>query len=125
MNELPWRRHRPHLHFDNGRPVPSGDPSPERRAQARRVLRPLGRRAEALSKSHKIRVGEIAGDQAIAELFGLHAPHVPEGAVVVPGARAVRAGKGPDWGLSLATPVIVKYRDSRTDTRTELEAWIR
>ena len=30
-----------------------------------------------------------------------------------------------EWGLSLATPVIVKYRDSRTDTRTELEAWIR
>src|SRR5690242_5326459 len=50
---------------------------------------------------------------------------VPEGAVVVPGARAVRGGRGPEWGLSLATPVIVKYRDSRTDTRTELEAWIR
>jgi 2,3,4,5-tetrahydropyridine-2,6-dicarboxylate N-succinyltransferase len=50
---------------------------------------------------------------------------VPEGAVVVPGARAVTAGKGPVWQLSLATPVIVKYRDSRTDTRTELEAWIR
>jgi 2,3,4,5-tetrahydropyridine-2-carboxylate N-succinyltransferase len=50
---------------------------------------------------------------------------VPEGAVVVPGARAVTAGKGPAWGLSLATPVIVKYRDSRTDTRTELEHWIR
>src|SRR5262249_3039808 len=50
---------------------------------------------------------------------------IPEGAVVVPGARAVTAGKGPDWGLALATPVIVKYRDSRTDTRTELEAWIR
>jgi 2,3,4,5-tetrahydropyridine-2-carboxylate N-succinyltransferase len=50
---------------------------------------------------------------------------VPEGAVVVPGARAVTSGKGPEWGLSLATPVIVKYRDSRTDTRTELEAWIR
>jgi 2,3,4,5-tetrahydropyridine-2,6-dicarboxylate N-succinyltransferase len=50
---------------------------------------------------------------------------VPEGAVVVPGARAVTAGKGSDWGLSLATPVIVKYRDSRTDTRTELEKWIR
>jgi 2,3,4,5-tetrahydropyridine-2,6-dicarboxylate N-succinyltransferase len=50
---------------------------------------------------------------------------VPEGAVVVPGARAVTAGKGPAWGLSLATPVIVKYRDSRTDTRTELESWIR
>jgi len=50
---------------------------------------------------------------------------IPEGAVVVPGARAVTGGKGPAWGLSLATPVIVKYRDSRTDTRTELEAWIR
>ena len=50
---------------------------------------------------------------------------VPEGAVVVPGARAVTTGAGKDWGLSLATPVIVKYRDDRTDTRTELEAWIR
>ncbi|WP_396626117.1 2,3,4,5-tetrahydropyridine-2,6-dicarboxylate N-succinyltransferase [Luteitalea sp.] len=50
---------------------------------------------------------------------------IPEGAVVVPGARAVTAGPGVDWKLSLATPVIVKYRDSRTDTRTELERWIR
>jgi 2,3,4,5-tetrahydropyridine-2-carboxylate N-succinyltransferase len=50
---------------------------------------------------------------------------IPEGAVVVPGARAVTSGQGADWGLSLATPVIVKYRDSRTDTRTELERWIR
>jgi len=50
---------------------------------------------------------------------------VPEGAVVVPGARAVTAGKGPEWGLSLATPVIVKYRDEKTDARTELERWIR
>jgi 2,3,4,5-tetrahydropyridine-2,6-dicarboxylate N-succinyltransferase len=50
---------------------------------------------------------------------------VPEGAVVVAGARAVTAGVGREWGLSLATPVIVKYRDSRTDTRTELERWIR
>ena len=50
---------------------------------------------------------------------------VPEGAVVVPGARAVTVGAGKAWGLSLATPVIVKYRDERTDTRTELESWIR
>ena len=50
---------------------------------------------------------------------------VPEGAVVVPGARSVAAAPGPDWGLSLATPVIIKYRDDRTDTRTELEAWLR
>ena len=50
---------------------------------------------------------------------------IPEGAVVVPGARAVTVGAGKDWGLSLATPVIVKYRDERTDARTELERWIR
>jgi 2,3,4,5-tetrahydropyridine-2-carboxylate N-succinyltransferase len=50
---------------------------------------------------------------------------VPAGAVVVPGARAVTTGPGRDWNLSLATPVIVKYRDDKTDTRTELEAWIR
>jgi len=50
---------------------------------------------------------------------------VPEGAVVVPGARAVTVGKGREWGLSLATPVIVKYRDEKTDARTALEAWLR
>ena len=50
---------------------------------------------------------------------------VPRGAVVVPGSRQVTVGKGQDWGVSLYTPVIVKYRDERTDVRTELEAWIR
>jgi 2,3,4,5-tetrahydropyridine-2-carboxylate N-succinyltransferase len=50
---------------------------------------------------------------------------IPPSAVVVPGARAIKSGAGAAWGLSLSTPVIVKYRDSRTDTRTELEAWIR
>ena len=50
---------------------------------------------------------------------------VPEGAVVVPGTRPVTAGKGREWGLAIATPVIVKYRDERTDARTALEQWIR
>jgi 2,3,4,5-tetrahydropyridine-2-carboxylate N-succinyltransferase len=50
---------------------------------------------------------------------------IPENAVVVPGGRAVTVGAGREWGLSLATPVIVKYRDDKTDTRTELERWIR
>jgi 2,3,4,5-tetrahydropyridine-2-carboxylate N-succinyltransferase len=50
---------------------------------------------------------------------------IPEGAVVVPGARQVTVGAGREWGLSLATPVIVKYRDEKTDARTELERWIR
>lgn len=50
---------------------------------------------------------------------------VPEGAVVVPGSRAVTQGMGPNWGLSLSTPVIVKYRDEKTDARTSLEEWVR
>lgn len=50
---------------------------------------------------------------------------VPESAVVVPGARQVSVGAGREWGLSLATPVIVKYRDEKTDARTELEHWVR
>jgi hypothetical protein len=32
---------------------------------------------------------------------------------------------GPQWGLSLSTPVIVKYRDEKTDARTNLEQWVR
>jgi 2,3,4,5-tetrahydropyridine-2-carboxylate N-succinyltransferase len=50
---------------------------------------------------------------------------IPAGAVVVPGTRPVRSGVGRERGISLYAPVIVKYRDDRTDTRTELEAWIR
>lgn len=50
---------------------------------------------------------------------------IPEGAVVVPGSRPVTSGKGREWGLSVATPVIVKYRDQKTDARTALEEWIR
>ena len=50
---------------------------------------------------------------------------VPPGAVVVPGARAVTTGWGKEMGLSLQTPVIVKYRDERTDLSTALESWLR
>jgi 2,3,4,5-tetrahydropyridine-2,6-dicarboxylate N-succinyltransferase len=50
---------------------------------------------------------------------------VPEGAVVVPGSRPVTSGRGREWGISVATPVIVKYRDERTSARTALETWIR
>ena len=50
---------------------------------------------------------------------------VPEGAVVVPGTRPIESGPGKDYGLSVATPIIVKYRDERTDARTALEGWIR
>jgi 2,3,4,5-tetrahydropyridine-2-carboxylate N-succinyltransferase len=50
---------------------------------------------------------------------------VPENAVVVPGSRAVQHGEGKEWNLSLYTPVIVKYRDNKTDQRIELEEWLR
>ncbi len=50
---------------------------------------------------------------------------VPAHAVVVPGSRAVKKGQAAEWNLSLYTPVIVKYRDEKTDQRIELEDWLR
>jgi len=50
---------------------------------------------------------------------------IPAGAVVVPGARAVKGGWGAAQGLALQTPVIVKYRDEKTDLATALEDWLR
>ena len=50
---------------------------------------------------------------------------VPENAVVVPGSRAVMKGKAKEWGISLYAPVIVKYRDEKTDASVELEDWLR
>jgi 2,3,4,5-tetrahydropyridine-2-carboxylate N-succinyltransferase len=50
---------------------------------------------------------------------------IPEDAVVVAGSRAVTRSPGKDWGISLYTPVIVKYRDSKTDTKIQLESLLR
>jgi 2,3,4,5-tetrahydropyridine-2-carboxylate N-succinyltransferase len=50
---------------------------------------------------------------------------IPANAVVVPGSRAVSKGKGQEWGLSLYAPVIVKYRDEKTDLSTALEDLLR
>jgi 2,3,4,5-tetrahydropyridine-2-carboxylate N-succinyltransferase len=50
---------------------------------------------------------------------------IPENAVVVPGSRSVTKGKGQEWGLSLYAPVIVKYRDEKTDLSTTLEDLLR
>jgi 2,3,4,5-tetrahydropyridine-2,6-dicarboxylate N-succinyltransferase len=50
---------------------------------------------------------------------------IPEDAVVVAGSRAITSGPGLDWGLSLYTPVIIKYRDSKTDTKIQLEDLLR
>jgi 2,3,4,5-tetrahydropyridine-2-carboxylate N-succinyltransferase len=50
---------------------------------------------------------------------------VPEGAVVIAGSRAITNGPGKDWGISVYTPIIVKYRDAKTDTRIQLEDLLR
>jgi len=50
---------------------------------------------------------------------------IPENAVVVPGARRVNSKWALEQGISLQTPVIVKYRDERTDAATALESWLR
>ena len=50
---------------------------------------------------------------------------VPEGAVVVQGSRAITKGFGKDSGLSIYCPIIVKYRDEKTDASTRLEDYLR
>lgn len=50
---------------------------------------------------------------------------VPDGAVVVPGSRAITKGKAAEWGLSVYAPVIVKYRDEKTNRGVELEDLLR
>ncbi|MGA8161044.1 MAG: 2,3,4,5-tetrahydropyridine-2,6-dicarboxylate N-succinyltransferase [Acidobacteriaceae bacterium] len=63
--------------------------------------------------------GEVLRAQAEMPLV------IPPGAVVVPGARAVTKGKGEEWKLSVYTPVIVKYRDEKTELSLELEDLLR
>lgn len=50
---------------------------------------------------------------------------IPENAVVVPGSRSIAKGKAAEWGLSVYTPVIVKYRDEKTELSTALEELLR
>lgn len=50
---------------------------------------------------------------------------IPARAIVVPGSRAVTSERGREWGLSLYAPVIVKYRDEKTDRAVQLEDYLR
>jgi 2,3,4,5-tetrahydropyridine-2-carboxylate N-succinyltransferase len=50
---------------------------------------------------------------------------VPAGAVVVPGARAISVGATKDWGLSVYAPIIIKYRDDKTEASVKLEEFLR
>lgn len=63
--------------------------------------------------------GEVLRAQGEAPLM------IPEEAVVVPGSRAVTKGKAKEWGLSVYTPVIVKYRDEKTELSAALEDLLR
>jgi 2,3,4,5-tetrahydropyridine-2-carboxylate N-succinyltransferase len=50
---------------------------------------------------------------------------IPEGAVLVNGAREMKGDFAQEHGLSISTPIIIKYRDERTDARTALESAVR
>ena len=50
---------------------------------------------------------------------------IPSGAVVVQGSRAITKGFGKENNLSIYCPIIVKYRDERTDASTQLEDYLR
>jgi len=51
--------------------------------------------------------------------------HIPPGAVIVPGAREIKGAFAEEHGLSLYTPIIVRYRDAKTDAKTSLEQSLR
>jgi 2,3,4,5-tetrahydropyridine-2-carboxylate N-succinyltransferase len=61
-------------------------------------------------------VHKATGDQPLV---------IPEEAVVIAGSRAITSGPGKEWGLSVYTPVIVKYRDAKTDAKIMLEDLLR
>ena len=69
-------------------------------------------------------VYDVVRDQ-IYRRAGERPLEIPSGAVVVPGARAVPGPAAARWGLSLYTPVIIKYRDEKTDAATLLEEDLR
>jgi 2,3,4,5-tetrahydropyridine-2-carboxylate N-succinyltransferase len=69
-------------------------------------------------------VYDLVKDQVIkADEYGIL--NIPEKAVVVPGTRKITKGRGEEWGLSLNTPVIIKYRDEKTDQGARLEELLR
>ncbi len=67
----------------------------------------------------------VTGEVHSAGVDGAEPLVIPENAVVVAGARAIPQGRGRDWNLSLYTPVIVKYRDAKTDAKVQLEDLLR
>jgi 2,3,4,5-tetrahydropyridine-2-carboxylate N-succinyltransferase len=54
-----------------------------------------------------------------------NALEIPFGAVVVPGTRPLKGAFAEGHGLAITTPLIVKYRDEKTDSSTALEDALR
>jgi len=86
-------------------------------------------RERAVLASGTIVTGSTPVFDLVCETVYRRAPdaplEIPAGAVVVPGARAVNTDKGREWNLSLYAPVIVKYRDEKSDAATQLEEALR
>ena len=70
-------------------------------------------------------VYDLVNERVIRAAPGGGVLQIPANAVVVPGARQVGGEWGQSQGISLQTPVIVKYRDEKTDMATALEGWLR
>jgi 2,3,4,5-tetrahydropyridine-2-carboxylate N-succinyltransferase len=70
-------------------------------------------------------VYDLVNERVIRAAPGGGVLQIPANAVVVPGARQVGGEWGQSQGISLQTPVIVKYRDEKTDLATALEGWLR
>ncbi|HYT05707.1 MAG TPA: 2,3,4,5-tetrahydropyridine-2,6-dicarboxylate N-succinyltransferase [Gemmatimonadales bacterium] len=63
--------------------------------------------------------------EAVYRADGDRPLEIPAGAVVVPGARAAKGATAARWGISLYTPVIIKYRDAKTNAAVLLEEYLR
>jgi len=50
---------------------------------------------------------------------------IPENAVLVPGSRRIHSDFADQYGISVQTPLIIKYRDENTDAKTALETDLR
>jgi len=87
--------------------------------------REAARRAGHRNNSESLNAGVRRGAWKSSQCHEDRPLVIPEGAVVVAGSRAITHGPGKEWNLSLYTPVIVKYRDTKTDAKVQLEDLLR
>jgi len=71
-----------------------------------------------------VKVYDLVNEREISSKDGSPL-EIPEGAVVVPGSRKLKGKFAEELGLSISAPMIIKYRDERTDAKTALEQALR